>query len=242
MKNIVFIIIFLIVCKSNAQFSYSTRYLLGTFHEHDVTINGIALGAFPNINVDKPYVKTNGFRFEALGLGFFAPIGNGSRVSGVEEYDKKKYTDYSFGEVVNGINISTTGTIGDVCFNGITMGGIAQFGVVNNGIALAGLWNAMDKSNGVQVSFLLNETLCNNGIQVALTNTSLFMNGVQIGAISSSSQKIHGIQISAQNLSESGFGIQIGIHNQGGKTKGIQLGLWNKNEKRSLPFFNWNFK
>jgi len=256
MKNIVFAIVVLVGFISNAQFSYTKRYLLGTFHEHDVTINGIALGAFPDIDVDKPYVKTNGFRFEALGLGFFAPIGNGSRITGAKMFDiKTNYSNYEFGEIVNGINLSTTGTIGDICFNGITIGGIAQFGVINNGIAIAGVWNSMEKSNGLQVAMLLNETLYSNGLQIALNNTSLYTNGIQVGGIGNDTKSMNGIQIGAQNISEKTYGIQVGginqsseiiglqlgIFNNGRKTKGFQIGLWNENEKRKLPFINWNF-
>jgi hypothetical protein len=39
-----------------------------------------------------------------------------------------------------------------------------------------------------------------------------------------------------------GRGVQIALFNSSMNFKGIQIGLWNKNQKRSLPFINWNFK
>lgn len=219
------IILFSITMFSQA-YDKKIKYVFGTFHTQNTTINGIALGAFPELGNKQRFVKTNGIRLEIPGLGFLAPIGNGSPISRVlivnGKFNKK---DYQFDEVINGINIST-GTIGKVSFNGVTLGTIAQFGILNNGIAIAGMWNAMDKSNGIQISGLLNETLYSNGVQVSIQNASLLMKGVQIGG-TNYGKEIHGIQ--------------IGLINRSTKTKGIQIGLWNVNEKRKLPFFNWSF-
>ncbi len=203
------------------------RYFVGTFHTQNTTINGIALGAFPPFGDDPRFVKTNGIRLEIPGVGFLAPLGNGSQISRIDSVSGKFHRkEQKFDEIINGINIST-GTLGKVNFNGITLAGIAQFGILNNGIALAGIWNAMNKSNGIQVSILLNETLYNNGIQISLQNTSLKMRGLQIGAV---------------NYGKEMYGIQIGLFNRSKKTRGIQLGLWNINEKRKFPILNWNFK
>ena len=227
MKHIflLFIILFSIIVSSQ-EYNKKTRYLIGTFHTQNTTINGIAFGAFPQFNDKSRFVKTNGIRLEIPGIGFLAPIGNGSPISRIDsisgEFNRK---NYKFDEIINGINIST-GTVGEVNYNGITIGVIAQFGIMNNGIAVAGLWNAMDKSNGIQISGLANEALYSNGIQISLSNSALIMNGLQIGG---------------NNYGKKMYGIQIGLYNKSDKTKGIQIGIWNVNEKRKFPIINWNF-
>ena len=228
MKNIFLIFIILFSIKiSSQEYNKKTRYLIGTFHTQNTTINGIAFGAFPQFNDKNRFVKTNGIRLEIPVIGILAPIGNGSPISRIDSISGKfNRKEYKFDEIINGINIST-GTVGDLSFNGITIGAIAQFGVMNNGIAIAGVWNAMDKSNGIQISGLLNETLYSNGIQISIQNSSIIMNGLQIGGF---------------NYGKEMYGIQIGIFNKSKKTKGIQIGIWNVNEKRKFPLINWNFK
>ncbi|GGX22076.1 LA_2272 family surface repeat-containing protein [Aquimarina muelleri] len=224
MKNTLFVIIFLFVVSSQSQeYNQNNKYLFWTFHTKNTTVNGISIGAFPS----NQFVKTNGIRLEIPGFGFLAPLGNGSPISNVisvdEKFDRKKY---HFNEIVNGINVST-GTIGSVNFNGITIAAIAQFGELSNGVAIAGVWNAMDKSNGAQLSLFFNEAIYLSGIQIALSNSAILMNGLQIGAV---------------NYGQTVRGIQIGIFNKSKNTRGIQLGLWNSNEKRKTPILNWNFK
>lgn len=217
MKYIYFLSI-LVAIQLNAQnFNEHTKNIIGTFHTKNSTINGLAVGAFPNMDEDR-FVKTNGLRLEIPGLGILAPLGNG--------FNLKENNTEAIDEIVNGINISG-GTIGSFKYNGMTVGLIAQFGKENNGIAVAGMWNAMNISNGMQVSTFLNETITNNGIQAAfVTNKSINSNGIQIGAI---------------NSTEKMYGIQIGLFNTSKQTKGLQIGAWNVNEKRKLPLLNWNF-
>lgn len=228
MKNIFFISVILFSIKILSQeYRDKTRYLFGTFHTQNTTINGVSFGAFPQFNNTNRFVKTNGIRLEIPGIGFLAPLGNGSPISSIDSVNVKfNRKEYKFDEIINGINIST-GTIGEVNFNGITIGAIAQFGVLNNGIAIAGLWNAMDVSNGIQIAWMANETLYNNGVQISLQNSALVMKGLQIGGT---------------NYGKEIYGIQIGLFNKSKKTKGIQIGIWNVNEKRKLPLINWNFK
>ncbi|WP_066219704.1 LA_2272 family surface repeat-containing protein [Formosa haliotis] len=216
MKNLTILIIFLISIKAFSQdFNEKTRYLLGTFHTQNTTINGISVGAFPQFNDKKRFVRTNGIRLEVPGIGLVGFMANGSLIRNEE-------TD----EIVNGLNIST-GTMGNVSFNGITLALVTQSGTENNGFAIAGLWNGMDKSNGIQIAGLLNEATYSNGIQIALSNSTEYMTGLQIGGANYANEKM--------------VGLQIGIWNKSKNTKGIQLGLWNINEKRKLPIINWNF-
>ena len=227
MKIIILLILtFFTVNVFSQEYNLNKRYLIWTFHTKNTTINGISVGAFPNLNENNRFVKTNGIRLEIPGFGFLATLGNGSPISKIDSISGKfNRKNYKFDEIINGINISS-GTVGKVNYNGLTIGGIAQFGILNNGIAIAGIWNAMDKSNGIQISGLLNETLYSNGIQISLDNSTIIMNGMQIGG---------------NNYAKEMYGIQIGILNKSKKTKGIQIGIWNINEKRKFPIFNWNF-
>ena len=209
------VLLFCVVKTFGQDFGEKRRYLLWTFHTYNTTINGISVGAFPNFNNER-FVRTNGIRLELPGLGFLAFIANGSMIRTGE-------TD----EIINGLNISS-GTIGNVKYNGITLGGVVQCGTHNNGLAIAGMWNAMERSNGIQISGLLNESTYSNGLQISLSNSTQQMNGIQLGATNYSEVKMTGIQIGLYNFSQNTFG--------------IQLGLWNVNEKRKFPIINWNFK
>lgn len=228
MKSLILTIIILFSTHLYCQeYNQKNKFIISTFHTQNTSIHGISLGFFPQLDDKKRFVKTNGIRLEIPGLGFIAPLGNGSQISRIDsvsgKFDRKKY---KFDEIINGINFST-GTVGDVNYNGLTIGVIAQFGRLNNGVALAGIWNAMDKSNGIQMSILLNEALYSNGIQLSIGNSAIIMNGMQFGA---------------SNYAKEMYGIQIGIVNLCKKSKGLQLGLWNINEKRKFPLFNWNFE
>lgn len=65
MKHIFLIFIILFSIKvSSQEYNKKTRYLIGTFHTQNTTINGIAFGAFPQFNDKSRFVKTNGIRLE----------------------------------------------------------------------------------------------------------------------------------------------------------------------------------
>ena len=183
-------IIFLISIKAFSQdFNEKTKYLFGTFHTQNTTINGVSIGAFPQFNNKQRFVRTNGIRLEIPGIGLIGFMANGSLI-------RKEETD----EIVNGLNISS-GTMGNVSFNGITLALVTQSGTENNGLAFAGLWNGMDKSNGIQIAGLLNEATFCNGIQIAISNSTEYMKGLQIG-IWNKSRKTKGIQIGLWNINE----------------------------------------
>ena len=211
-KTILILIIFVSINTFSQEYNKKTRYLLGTFHTQNTTINGVSLGVFTS----GKYVKTNGIRLETPGIGFIAFMANNSLIPNRETT-----------EIVNGINISS-GTIGNVSYNGITLALVVQNGTVSNGIAIAGMWNAMGISNGIQASVLLNETTTSKGVQISIGNNTDIMKGIQIGGANYANKEMKGIQ--------------VGLYNESKKTKGIQIGLWNVNEKRKLPILNWNFK
>ena len=220
MKYLFYKLLFLLsfTCVSQ-NYNEKKRNFFGTFHTQNTTINGIAFGAFPRIDNEKRFVRTNGIRIEAPGMGLLLPL--------IPRMPKSFIPDGETDEIVNGINISG-GTMGTITYNGITLGLFGQIGIKNNGFAIAGLLNAMNKSNGLQISGLYNEANHNNGIQVALSNITNTMIGMQLGGFNTSREKM--------------IGIQLGLFNSSNNTRGIQLGFWNENEKRKFPIINWNFK
>lgn len=82
-----------------------------------------------------------------------------------------------------------------------------------NGVNINGGYNVNTEINGVSIALIANEVKIFNGLNISiLSNRSLIHKGVQIALI-----------------------------NRTKKLKGVQIGIWNINEKRSLPFINWNF-
>ena len=205
-----------------------SRLPLWTFHEKNVSIYGLSIGGFSGYGFNRNTV-TNGVRLEIPGIGFLAPLGNGSPVSDIDTIGHGiKRQDFVFSEIVNGINIST-GSWGELNYNGLTIGLFAQNGYLANGLAVSGLWNSVNKVNGISFGgLLLNEALQHNGIQVGgLASSSIIMSGVQIGVL---------------NEAKTMSGVQIGLINKTNKSRGFQFGLWNINERRRLPLINWNFR
>ncbi len=100
--------------------------------------------------------------------------------------------------------------------------------VVHNGLLLSLTGTFSDQINGVSISAWMSLGKKINGLSInPLWNIYYRVNGVSIGLVNSS------LDVK---------GVQIGLVNKTVKLKGFQFGLWNKNEKRSLPFINWNFK
>jgi len=92
--------------------------------------------------------------------------------------------------------------------------GFAGHSIQINGVNLSGLFTFTSKVNGFSASLVFNISGISNGLSISgLGNNSLHTKGVQIG-----------------------------LFNQCWKLRGIQIGLLNKNEKRTLPLINWNFK
>jgi len=100
--------------------------------------------------------------------------------------------------------------------NGISLsaGGLGGQDIQINGINLSGINTLTGKTNGFSACALINI----NGV----------VNGVSIGGLVSNTIQTKGLQ--------------IGLFTKTKRLRGFQIGLWNVNEKRSLPFINWNFK
>lgn len=99
--------------------------------------------------------------------------------------------------------------------NGLSLspGGLGGRDIALNGLNISVLNTLTGKVNGASFCFLFNYSGVVNGISAAIFNGTLQTKGLQIGII-----------------------------NHTTKLRGFQLGLWNKNEKRSLPFVNWNWR
>lgn len=99
--------------------------------------------------------------------------------------------------------------------NGISISGTGSYTSSNiNGLSIAGFAKYENVLNGVSISPYMNFAQEHNGVQFAA-----YLNEVY---------KMRGLQIGGRNKSKN--------------TRGIQIGIWNTNERRSLPFINWNFK
>lgn len=79
---------------------------------------------------------------------------------------------------------------------------------------------------GMELNVINADSSC-QGLSIATINILQEITGVSIGLLRAYSAKC--------------TGVQIGIINETQSLKGFQFGLWNKNEKRQLPFINWNF-
>lgn len=80
------------------------------------------------------------------------------------------------------------------------------------------------------------------GVNISGLNTlTSYSSGVAIAPMFCLHKVMHGVSVGAINDAVEHKGLQIGLFNNSDRTRGFQIGLWNKNEKRSLPFINWNF-
>lgn len=196
-----------------------------TFHQSNINIHGISIGLWPTFEQPK-LTNTNGIKLELIGFGFILPlIPKSPIVQSDSAYIKLSQVPLS--ERINGLNLSTSGSICHCLTNGITAGSMGQIHF---------------KVNGISASLIMNFTQKHNGVMAALFNDAYYMNGFQIG-IGNKGDKTKGLQIAGiGNYTKEMKGVQIGLFNKSEKFKGIQIGLWNVNQKRKLPLINWNFE
>jgi hypothetical protein len=197
-----------------------------SYHQDSINIHGVSLGLWTLYNQNRT-TNTNGIKFELLGVGIGMPLS--PPISDYENIDSNalKLSKRPLSEKINGLNLSVTGTNCHCKTNGISTGFIGQYNY---------------QVNGISSTLILNYTQIQNGLMASLFNDAYKMNGVQIGA-SNYGHKTIGIQLGIiSNSSNEMRGVQIGLFNTAMHLKGIQIGLWNVNQKRKLPFINWNFK
>ncbi|WP_299255351.1 hypothetical protein [uncultured Aquimarina sp.] len=82
-----------------------------------------------------------------------------------------------------------------------------------------------------------------SGVTLGGVYTGIYtMRGFSLTGVHTMTYDFEGVMISGvRNQSRMGKGVQIGLFNSCKDLRGIQFGLWNKNERRSLPFINWQF-
>jgi hypothetical protein len=249
-----FISLFLINPKE-AKSQVKSRFPIWTFHEKDVNIYGLSLGAFTTLH-SKLNTNTYGIRVEAPGFGFLFILFPANFNLNQKVISERVY----------GINFSPTGSFGSNLVFGINLNGIIGYTYETIGISTSLLANLTGTINGLQISLIGNHAYIVNGLQIGLIgNTSEITNGLQIGMFNNGG-RMSGLQLGIVNLgksstyqtslrrqqSENSNGLQFGLVNIGGKMNGLQLGLvnisksstfqiglWNKNEKRQLPLMNF---
>jgi len=158
---------------------------------------------------------------------------------GSESICKAHYTKYS-----HGINLQLIGQglfqtfyISKLHFNDFYLSDSMQFNEnsyetlpirsMHNGLLISPFGTFTDKVNGFSFSLWMSMGRKVNGISFNLLwNLYSHVNGLSIGFFN------HEVIMK---------GLQIGLINKTLNLNGIQFGLWNKNERRSLPFINWNF-
>lgn len=201
--------------------SYSqTKWLIWSHHDLDTEeINGISFGVGSFIPKGS---KVNGVKLDFPGLGLFLPSGIGDDPFNPSYLkndsltlqfflNKKKSIEEDKLITTNGIFLSLTGDVESIV-NGFSLNPIGGITEVSNGLNVNGFMGFVTINNGLCTSLLYLSTGTSNGVSISLLyNSTIELNG-----------------------------IQIGLFNTSFKTRGVQFGLWNKNEKRSLPFINWN--
>lgn len=173
-----------------------TYFPAWTFHQENITINGISAGIL-TLNTEPKYTNTNGVKLELLGAGLLMLLAPKSMVVETEDaFLKVKQEPLS--EKINGLNLSASGTFCHCLVNGLTAGLMTQ---------------TLFQVNGVSLSAFGNMAQVHNGLMVAYFNEAYIMNGVQLSAIRSSAVEMTGVQIGLINKSKRLKGIQIGLWN-----------------------------
>ena len=227
LTNTIPIILFLfLTINSFGQVQKKKNYFpIWTFHKDSINIHGISLGLW-SFNSKPRYTNTNGIKFELIGVGIVIPLIPRSPIVETDsDFVKLKLVPLS--ERINGLNLSTSGTLCHCLTNGLTAGFIGQINFQVNGISTSLFMNFSQKHNGVMTA-LFNDAYYMDGLQVGFSNNGYKTKGVQIAILGNNSNEIKGVQ--------------IGLINKSKRLKGIQIGLWNVNQRRKLPLINWNFK
>lgn len=219
------------------------RSPIWTYHSNNTDVIGLSVGLVPeSVKEVSGTSRTFGIRLEAdpISVLYFMFYNRYDIAEDLEEFGQIMSAPVA--QKSYGLNISS-GNIANIDTYGISVTALIQKTRLNNGISFAGGGNIVEKSNGI-IMGLGNMSFVSNGISLSLiSNSSKVSNGIQITGISNDSNVLKGIQIGGSNsISSHGLGLQIGIFNKATNFRGIQLGLWNKNDKRSLPILNWNFK
>ena len=234
MRNYVLIIVIMLLSfnafsQIDSTIERKFRFPAWITHSKNTDIAGLSLGFFPtDYNDDKKLTRTYGVRLEVFPLSFVYFMAPKTPISYSDD-DYKSYMKGTTTQQIYGLNLST-GTFESIDAYGISITGFMHYSRKNNGIAIAGLTNSIERANGLVIGIGGNETYKANGIMISSVwgNNSKYFNGIQIAA--------------ENYILGKGRGIQIGVFNKAKNFRGIQLGLWNKNDRRSFPLINWQFR
>jgi len=91
----------------------NNKYGIWSFHAKDVNIHGISVGFLTWIK--EKNTNTNGTRLELIGLGIFTPL-----APGPPNWAEQR------SERINGLSLSTLGTICDCLVNGLSCSSLNQ--------------------------------------------------------------------------------------------------------------------
>lgn len=208
MRTFLLSLLVLVSAVTQAQ-QLKTRFPLWTFHQKNVRIYGVSLGAYSlNKNVN---TITNGLRLEAPGIGLLLLLLPRTPWDTTHGNTAQDFPDNEYPERTNGVSLSFLGAM-QYRVNGFSIGGIGQVNWYMNGLSVSGGMNLAKDMNGIQVGTF---NLC---------------------------ERAAGIQVGMMVITSRLRGLQIGLWNNSQNTRGMQIGLWNVNEKRKLPFVNWNFR
>ena len=225
-KTIATILFLILTVCSYGQVGKRKNYFpIWTFHQDSINIHGISVGLW-SFNSEPRFTNTNGIKFELIGVGIGIPLIPRSPIVMTDSAFVKLQKE-PLSERINGLNLSTSGTVCHCLTNGLTAGLIGQINFQVNGISTSLFMNFSQKNNGIMTA-LFNEAYYMSGLQIGLSNYGYKTNGLQLGLLSNGSKEMKGMQ--------------IGLYNKSEKLRGIQIGLWNVNQKRKLPLLNWNFK
>lgn len=246
------ILSFALCSKSFAQNEQprKTRFPVGLFTRDYSDMYGVSFGVGSNTyqNSTAVNITSNGLRLEPLSqsLLIFTLIFAPDEVNyPCDPADFASFNKKIPNEIINGINLSC-GTNAFANLNGITISLISQSLKNCNGISIAGLGSGSFINNGIQIAGAGTSAVYSNGIIISCLNTEVYKgSGLQVGAFNQYVD-FTGVQVGLFNDAElcgkEFRGLQIGLYNNTKKLKGLQIGLINRNEKRILPFINWNFK
>jgi hypothetical protein len=229
MKKLVILLVSLFTLVSLQAQKQKVRLPLWTTHSKNTDIIGLSwgLGSF-NHDKEKNLIRTYGIRLETNPLSFFHFMAPRTPLSSSEEAYQSKLTTH-VAQKIYGLNIAG-GSFEPKDAYGISVTAFIHYSRKNNGIMVAGLTNHVERANGIAIGLGGNGIYQGNGLMVS-------------SAWGNYSVRFNGIQISMENhILEKGRGIQIGLWNKATNFRGLQFGFWNKNDKRSLPLINWQFK
>lgn len=251
-KSVAFIFTLLVLntpVRALAQ-TRKVRFPAGLYTSDNSDIYGISFGVGSNTYTGETQVRvrSNGIRIEPISQALLIAtliFPYDSVPFPVREEDYESFGQKVPNEIINGLNLSC-GTNAFANVNGITISALTQSLKNVRGVSVVGLGGGMYSCYGLNVAGAGTEVFYLKGLSVAtLTNSVYIGHGVQISGFNDFKQ-FTGFQLGLyndlENKSESFTGVQIGLINKTKKLRGIQIGLFNKNEKRTLPFFNWNFK